>query len=100
LKPAQQWLLQTTLGLEPAPAEEKPARPNREDKWRLNTAAARQFHTRESHLTVPRKHVERMDIDGEAVDTKLGTWLDNTRRRANKPTPQRRNDLDDLGMRW
>jgi hypothetical protein len=96
LKPAQQWLLETTLGLEPADGEDKPARPSRDDKWRLNIAAARQYHAREGHLTVPRKHVEV--IDGTPV--KLGTFLDNTRRRANKLTPQRRNDLDQLGMRW
>jgi hypothetical protein len=96
LKPAQQWLLESTLGLEPAPAEEVPARPSRADKWRLNITAARQFHAREGHLTVPRKHVEV--VDGTPV--KLGGFLDNTRRRADKLTPERRADLDQLGMRW
>ncbi|WP_345142316.1 DEAD/DEAH box helicase [Streptomyces mexicanus] len=96
LKPAQQWLLETTLGLEPAPAEEVPARPSRDDKWRLNITAARQFHAREGHLRPARKHVEV--VDGTPV--KLGSFLDNTRRRADKLTPQRRADLDALGMRW
>lgn len=96
LKPAQQWLLESTLGLEPAPAEEKPARPSRDDKWRLNITAARQYHAREGHLTVPRKHVEI--VDGTPV--KLGSFLDNTRRRADKLTPERRADLDALDMRW
>ncbi|WP_267881582.1 MULTISPECIES: helicase associated domain-containing protein [Streptomyces] len=31
---------------------------------------------------------------------RLGTWLDNTRRRADKLTPERRAELDRLGMRW
>ncbi|WP_425587306.1 Helicase associated domain protein [Streptomyces mexicanus] len=96
LKPAQQWLLETTLGLEPAPAEEVPARPSRADKWRLNITAARQYHAREGHLRPARKHVEV--VDGTPV--KLGSFLDNTRRRANKLTPQRRADLDALDMRW
>ncbi|MEU6420544.1 helicase associated domain-containing protein [Streptomyces spiralis] len=59
-------------------------------------AAARQFHAREGHLTVPRKHVE--DVDGEPVG--LGQFLNNTRRRAATLSPQRQADLDALGMRW
>ncbi|MET8566241.1 helicase associated domain-containing protein [Streptomyces flaveolus] len=66
----------------------------------LNLRAARQFHDREGHLRPGRKHVERLDVDGEAVDIKLGTFLDNTRRRADKLTPQRRAELDQLDMRW
>ncbi|MGW3167892.1 Helicase associated domain protein [Streptomyces sp. NPDC001142] len=34
------------------------------------------------------------------MEVKLGTWLDNTRKRADKLTEQRRADLDALGMRW
>ncbi|MCX4734500.1 helicase associated domain-containing protein [Streptomyces sp. NBC_01363] len=79
-------------------------------KWAANLAAARQFHAREGHLRVPRKHVEQ--LDGEAVPTgpqdsadggvvvKLGMWLDNVRKRAGKLAEQRRADLDALGMRW
>ncbi len=96
LKPAQQWLLSSALGLEPADAEDKPARPSRDDKWRLNITAARQFRAREGHLTVPRKHVEVVD----GTEIKLGSFLDNARRRADKLTPERRAQLDELGMRW
>ncbi|MGW1044764.1 Helicase associated domain protein [Streptomyces sp. NPDC002547] len=96
LLPAQQWLLNTVLGLEPAGEDERPAQRTQDDKWVINVAAARQFHTREGHLTVPRKHVE--EVDGTAV--RLGSFLDNTRRRAAKLTEQRRADLDQLGMRW
>jgi hypothetical protein len=31
-----------------------------DDKWKLNLAAAKVFHTREGHLVVPRKHVEHL----------------------------------------
>ncbi|WSD72924.1 helicase associated domain-containing protein [Streptomyces sp. NBC_01591] len=31
---------------------------------------------------------------------RLGTWLDNVRKRAAKLTEQRRADLDALGIRW
>ncbi|MCT2544092.1 MULTISPECIES: helicase associated domain-containing protein [Streptomyces] len=37
--------------------------------------------------------------DGPVV-VKLGTWLDNVRKRAAKLPEQRRADLDQLGMRW
>ncbi|MGW3466213.1 helicase associated domain-containing protein, partial [Streptomyces olivaceoviridis] len=69
-------------------------------KWALNLRAARQYHDRERHLRPARKHIERLDIDGQPVDIKLGTFMDNTRRRADKLTPERRAELDQLGMRW
>ncbi|MET9017776.1 helicase associated domain-containing protein [Streptomyces olivaceoviridis] len=99
LSPAQQWLLDSALGLEPAGPAERPAKLTADGKWALNLRAARQFHTREGHLRPARKHIERLDIDAEAVDIRLGTFLDNTRRRADKLTPDRRAELDQLGMR-
>ncbi|MFJ1887163.1 MULTISPECIES: helicase associated domain-containing protein [unclassified Streptomyces] len=79
-------------------------------KWAANLAAARQFHARQGHLRVPRKHAEHLE-SAEAVSgrqngadgtvmVKLGTWLDNVRKRAGKLPEQRRADLDQLGMRW
>ncbi|MCX5097472.1 helicase associated domain-containing protein [Streptomyces sp. NBC_00365] len=64
-------------------------------------AAGRQFHVREGHLRVPRKHVEEMaGGDGESgMSVRLG-GIDNTRRRAGKLPPERRAALDELGMRW
>ncbi|SED58128.1 DEAD/DEAH box helicase [Streptomyces sp. Ag109_O5-10] len=93
LMPAQQWLLES-VGIEPA-AEGGAPRPQ-DARWNANLTAARQFHAREGHLQVPRKAVEI--VDGE--EYKLGAWLDNTRRRAAKLSPQRRTALDALGMRW
>ncbi|WP_411152981.1 Helicase associated domain protein [Streptomyces sp. A30] len=100
LSPAQQWLVGSALGLEAAGAEERPVRRTQADKWAQNIAAARQFHAREGHLTPPRKHIERLDDDGAEVEVKLGSFLDNARRRADRLTPERRADLDQLGMRW
>ncbi|WSP52272.1 helicase associated domain-containing protein [Streptomyces sp. NBC_01243] len=81
--------------------------------WALNLRAAQQFHAREGHLRVPRKHVEHLEGAaegiagpgsqagaGEPVGVKLGTWLDNVRKRAAKLSAERRADLDALGMRW
>jgi hypothetical protein len=44
---------------------------------------------------VPRKHVE--DVDGDSVG--LDKSVNNAGRRAAALSPQRRNDLDALGMR-
>ncbi|MER6375717.1 helicase associated domain-containing protein [Streptomyces mirabilis] len=61
----------------------------------------RQFHAREGHLRVGRNHVEDTAGDGgESVSVRLGGWLDNTRRRSDRLTPERRAALDALGMRW
>ncbi|MCT9004599.1 helicase associated domain-containing protein [Streptomyces rhizosphaerihabitans] len=97
LMPAQQWLLES-IGIEhqaeggPVPGAAR----SQDARWTANLAAARQFHAREGHLTVPRKAVETVD----GIEHKLGAWLDNTRRRAAKLSPQCRAELDQLGMRW
>ncbi|MBF6056648.1 helicase, partial [Streptomyces eurocidicus] len=106
----QQWLLENVLDLTPAGQDERPVKRTQDDKWALNLRAARQFHAREGHLNVPRKHVEHLEPeDGpagrqggteELLAVKLGMVLDNTRRRADKLTEQRRTDLNALGMRW
>ncbi|MEV5847401.1 helicase associated domain-containing protein [Streptomyces sp. NPDC051985] len=94
--PAQQYLLET-IGVQPAAeGEPVPGARTQDARWAANMAAAQQFHTRESHLGVPRKHIE----DANGAPVKLGAFLDNTRRRAAKLSPQRRTDLDQLGMRW
>ncbi|MFF2654318.1 Helicase associated domain protein [Streptomyces sp. NPDC058045] len=117
LLPAQVWLLENTLGLKPAGKAERqatrPAKRTQDDKWALNLAAARQFHAREGHLNVPRKHVEEVPLDvagpaatgrevtaEDTVPVALGMWTTNVRRRADKLTDQRRRDLDQLDMRW
>ncbi|MFI6645898.1 helicase associated domain-containing protein [Streptomyces sp. NPDC050504] len=113
-----QRVLLEILGLEPATVEERPVQRTQDDTWALNMAAARQFHAREHHLRVPRKHVEELGADVGAggrqpgadcagdgggrgvVGVRLGMFLDNVRRRADKLTPARRAELDQLGMRW
>ncbi|WP_326770785.1 helicase associated domain-containing protein (plasmid) [Streptomyces sp. NBC_01591] len=109
LLPTQQWLLENTLGLQAAGEEEQPVKQTQDTKWAVNLAAARQYHAHEGHLRVPRKHAEHLETedalsgrqngaDGPMV-IKLGTWLDNVRKRAAKLPEQRRADLDALSMR-
>ncbi|WP_371098562.1 helicase associated domain-containing protein [Streptomyces sanglieri] len=107
LLPVQQWILENTLKITPAGEDERPVKQTQDTKWAPNLAAARQFHAREGHLRVPRKHVEHPEglggrqggVDGGVV-VKLGIWLDNARKRAAKLPEQRRTDLDQLGMPW
>jgi hypothetical protein len=47
---------------------------------------------------VPRKHLEQ--TDGDEAGVKLGMFVDNARRRADKLTAERREALSALGMRW
>ncbi|WP_051854187.1 MULTISPECIES: hypothetical protein [unclassified Streptomyces] len=63
------------------------------------TSVARTY-CRLSYSSPPRKHIERLDADGEAVDIELGTFLDNTRRRADELTPERHAELDRIGLDW
>ncbi|MFJ4866093.1 helicase associated domain-containing protein [Streptomyces sp. NPDC088748] len=102
----QQWMCEQVLSIEPATEEEKPKpRTSQADKWAMHLTAAEQFYARESHLTVPRKHVETITLggDGQAqrdVPLKLGTWVDNQRRRAATLSPERVEQLSKVGMRW
>ncbi|MBM9506665.1 helicase associated domain-containing protein [Actinacidiphila acididurans] len=54
------------------------------------------FHAREGHLQPSRKTVEMVD----RVEHKLGLFVDNARRQADKLNPERRQELTELGMRW
>lgn len=97
LLPAQRWMVENMLHIGPAGPDERPPAPRTQaDKWAANTAAARQFHAREGHLHVPRKHVEEAD----GVPCKLGMFIGNARRRTDRLSPERRVELGQLGMRW
>ncbi|MEV6553725.1 Helicase associated domain protein [Streptomyces sp. NPDC051597] len=108
-----QRVLLEILGVEPIETSAQPVTRTQDAKWAVNLTAARQYHAREGHLNVPRKHVERLErlesgnglaghpaSGGGAAEVKLGMFLDNTRRRAAKLPDQRRAELNQLGMRW
>ncbi|MER6039171.1 Helicase associated domain protein [Streptomyces sp. NPDC001835] len=114
---AQQWMLEHILGITSAAQEEKPKpRRSQADKWALNLAAATQYYQREGHLRVPRSHVETLVIGGEdgghyenhgrgsegaeEHHLRLGAWVSNQRSRAATLTPERIEQLADIGMRW
>ncbi|MFI1159314.1 Helicase associated domain protein [Streptomyces sioyaensis] len=99
---AQQWMCEHMLGIEPATEDEKPKpRTSQADKWAANLAAARQFFEREGHLKVPRKHVETvLSEDGWELQFRLGAWVSNQRSRAASLSPERVEQLSEVGMRW
>ncbi|MFF4935124.1 Helicase associated domain protein [Streptomyces griseofuscus] len=111
LTTVQQWMCEQVLGITPATEEEKPPpRRTQADKWAINYQAAKQYYEREGHLRVPRKHVERIVVgdDGrnassegqEVREHRLGAWISNQRSRAATLTPERIEQLSNIGMRW
>ncbi|MGV9567303.1 helicase associated domain-containing protein [Streptomyces sp. NPDC003480] len=107
LTTVQQWMCEHILGIEPAGEDEKPQpRRTQADKWALNYAAAQRYYVREGHLRVPRKHTERIVVNGpdgqdqEERDLRLGAWVSNQRSRAAALSPERVEQLSTIGMRW
>ncbi|EST26034.1 hypothetical protein N566_24275, partial [Streptomycetaceae bacterium MP113-05] len=79
------------------------------DAFGRGLAAARQYLTREGHLTVPRAHEELLhpgDEDGTPVEggapvtIRLGVFLSNTKSRRAKLSAERRTALAGLGLHW
>jgi superfamily II DNA or RNA helicase len=111
LTTVQQWMCEHILGIQPATEDEKP-RPRRTqaDKWALNYTAPRQYYQRERHLRVPRKHIERIAVEGDESggssedqqirELRLGAWISNQRSRAATLSPERIEQLSAIGMRW
>ncbi|MER5619205.1 helicase associated domain-containing protein [Streptomyces sp. NPDC002215] len=107
LLPAQQWILENTLKIRPAEEDERPVKRTQDTMWAHNLTAERRFHTREGHLRIPRKHVEHLETENGPtgrqggsdgpVAVRLGTWLDNVRKRAAKLPEQRRADSTSSG---
>ncbi|MFF3177903.1 Helicase associated domain protein [Streptomyces sp. NPDC057900] len=102
LSGVQQWMCEQVLGITPATEEERPKpRRTQADKWSASLAAARQFFEREGHLQVPRKHVETvLSKDGLELQFRLGAWVSNQRSRAATLSPERMEQLSQVGMRW
>ncbi|WP_439794853.1 helicase associated domain-containing protein [Streptomyces agglomeratus] len=109
LTTVQQWMCEHVLGIEPATEDEKPKpRTSQAQKWAMHYQAAKQFYEREGHLQVPRKHIETIVRDGgdgedqeqRDVSLKLGAWVGNQRSRAATLTPERIEQLSQIGMRW
>ncbi|MEU6950274.1 Helicase associated domain protein [Streptomyces sp. NPDC046316] len=111
LTTVQQWMCEHILGITPADEDEKPKpRTSQAQKWALHLTAAQQYYQREGHLRVSRKHIETITISGDGgegggqeqreVRLKLGAWINNQRTRAATLSPERVEQLSNIGMRW
>ena len=111
LGPAQQWLCEHVLGLEPLAPEERPmGKVSHAEKERRNLLAAAQFRAREGHLDVPRKHQEQLllddagaadpDTEAAGVTVALGLFIANSRARRASIPAERAARPTELGMRW
>ncbi|MFD6691047.1 Helicase associated domain protein [Streptomyces bacillaris] len=100
-------------GEEPAvagavPAARKPAGGRGSASFERGVAAARQYLTREGHLTVPRGHTEHLILDAginndddqeqQTVEVKLGVWRSNMRTRRHTLPAEQQAVLDELGL--
>ncbi|MER5988887.1 Helicase associated domain protein [Streptomyces sp. NPDC001787] len=69
--------------------------------FRRGIAALAQYLQREGHeRTVPRKHEEPINIDGQEHVVKLGVFISNTKSRRDRLTPEQREVLAGLGVEW
>ncbi|MGW7243950.1 helicase associated domain-containing protein [Streptomyces sp. NPDC054804] len=75
--------------------------------WRLCPTSTPDGARRRGRVEAQREgwlgEVEGLQVSLAGAEEKLaqlGAWLDNTRRRAGKLSPERRMALDELGMRW
>ncbi|MGQ4388870.1 Helicase associated domain protein [Streptomyces sp. SAS_270] len=94
------------LGVKPAerfaPAStESTKAPGKASAFQRGLAALAQWIQREgTHKAVPRGHVERVVVDGQEHQHKLGVWISNTKNRRDKLTHDQRTALTELGVDW
>lgn len=91
------------LGVVPLPPRQEtptPASKSGTDAFERGLEALRQYKTREGHLTVPRKHVETVVVDGQEHLVKLGVFLSNAKSRRDKLTAGKLRQLALLGFDW
>jgi superfamily II DNA or RNA helicase len=68
------------------------------EDWKRGMQAARAYHERHGHLQAPRDHVEATQDNPEGFP--LGMWLVNGREKRKQMSPEKRAELDSLGMTW
>ncbi|MEV2235835.1 Helicase associated domain protein [Streptomyces phaeochromogenes] len=88
------------LGITPlAPEPEEPPKPSTTSvgAFARGVAALVQYKAREGSVIVPRAHVERLE---DGTEVKLGVFLSNSKSRRGKLTPDRLQQLADLGLEW
>jgi hypothetical protein len=98
----------TGLGVKPAqrpsPAPAKKSAAGGPGKasaaFQRGLTALAQYIAREGTHAVGRSHTERIVIDDQEHDVKLGIWISNTKSRRDKLTQPQRTALTELGVEW
>ncbi|MQY40493.1 hypothetical protein SRB17_85260 [Streptomyces sp. RB17] len=84
----------------PAPAAVRSTKSSgkAQQAFQRGLAAYTQYVRREGHPRVPRNHLERITLDGQEHEVKLGIWVSNTttKSRWDKLTPEQRTALTTL----
>jgi superfamily II DNA or RNA helicase len=91
------------LGITPLPPEQETpanARKAASGAFERGIAALAQYKARTGSVTVPRAHVETIVIDGQEHAVRLGVFLSNSKSRRAKLTPDKLQQLADLGLEW
>lgn len=91
------------LGITPiAPKPETPAKPPATpmSAFERGVAALAQYKARTGSVTVPRTHVEAVEVDGQEHSVKLGVWIMNLKGRRAKLTVEKLAALAALGLEW
>lgn len=91
------------LGITPlVPEAEEPAKPSMTPvgAFERGVAALTQYKARTGSVTVPRGHVEAVEVDGQEHPVKLGVWIMNQKGRRAKLTADRLAALAALGLEW
>ncbi|MFI1524425.1 helicase associated domain-containing protein [Kitasatospora cineracea] len=78
---------------------------SRADRFGQHLEALRRYAAREGHVRVPRQHKKPTDSpdgaeSGEPVLLGLGAWLNNTKSRRAKLTPEQLAALAAVGVEW
>ncbi|MFJ8313504.1 MULTISPECIES: helicase associated domain-containing protein [unclassified Streptomyces] len=78
-------------------AASKPGSARGGEAFTRGLAALAQYVEREQRTVVPRQHRERITLDGQEHDVRLGVWLSNQKNRHDKLNDAQ---LAELGMDW
>ncbi len=97
------------LGITPVPRPEPAATGTRgarntekkpSPSFQRGIVALAQYIAREGHHHVGRHHRERVVLEGQEHEHKLGVWYANQKQRRNSLTQQQRAALAELGVEW
>ncbi|MFD7342382.1 helicase associated domain-containing protein [Streptomyces violascens] len=70
------------------------------EAFRRGLAAFAQYTEREQKTVIPRQHTERIVVEGQEHDVRLGVWLTNQKSRHDRLSGEQLAQLAELGIDW